>query len=109
MHKPTLTLFISLIMFSGLAHASIDLKYPEVPSPENIPSAKDMIKDAQVEEKETETDGYKVTDSDGNVFYVDDIDDPVNVVYGVYIDVDTDSDIEIYTDVDIGVICFDNC
>lgn len=106
-------LFSSLALCSGLANAGVDLKFPAVPSPEDIPSAKDMIKDAQVEKKETDTDGFKVTDPDGNVFYVDDIDDPKNVVYGIYIDVDTGSslgsNLEVYSDIEIGEICFDNC
>ncbi|EPJ54436.1 MAG: hypothetical protein OFPI_06830 [Osedax symbiont Rs2] len=62
-----------------------------------------MISEAKVLRSETETDGYKVTGPDGREFFVDDIDNPTKVFYGVYIDFERDDILNFQINIEINI------
>ena len=102
--KQSIILLLSLT--APLTWGDGNSTFPKIPLSDKSYSARNMIYEAKVIRSDTKTDGYKVTDPDGNEFFVDDIKNPTKAFYGVYIDFGNDDilrsqiDIEINIDID---------
>jgi len=77
--------------------------FPKIPLSDKSYSARNMISEAKVIRSDTETDGYKVVDPNGNEFYVDDIKNPTKAFYGVYIDLGNDDILKSQIDIEINI------
>lgn len=109
--KLILIFLLSLFPFNYIY--ADNLMFPEIPYSEDSDTAANMISDARVEDFEPKTDGYKVTDPDGQTYYVDDISDPTYAFYGTYIDFDDNiliaPDVIVNSEINIERLCFDGC
>lgn len=91
--------------------------YPTIPSAYTTLDSSAMIQDARVnfgfEPVIEQTDGYQVTSPDGDVFYVDNIDQPTCAFYATYVSTDDEfgsgAGLEVFSNVYVEEVNFENC
>lgn len=104
------------LSISYSAHAAIKTSggFPQVPHAGIPLRVNDLIKDARVETLETDVvGGYKVTDPNGNTFFVDNIENPKCALYTNVVTVNEGAfinpDLQIQQNVNIDRVDFSSC
>lgn len=92
--------------------------FPSVPPSYATLDAGSLINDARVnfgfEPVVEDTNGYQVTSPDGDVFYVDNVEQPTCAFYATYVSTDEDDfgsggGLEVFSNVYIEEVNFENC
>lgn len=119
MFKYTISGLLALLPIAGLAvDDPLQPVFPSIPPTYTTLDTGSLINDARVnfgfEPVVENTDGYQVTSPDGDVFYVDNIEQPTCAFYATYVSNNEDDNVgagglEVFSNVYVEEVNFENC